>query len=383
MRTKAFRNWIFKLHRALGLVIGLVAIVIGLTGSLLVFHTEMSEFQQQQQIGTITPQGEPLPVETILNAVKPLYAKQPDAVLQVLDAPTKPDAPFNVIYATKANDWIENYVHPYTGAVLGNTLEPNAMQRFFSIAYKLHYSLLAGGVGLKIVGGVGLLMCILALTGVVLWSGWRKLIAGFKIKWNAHPKRLSFDLHKVVGIVAVVFLLFTFFTGFCWNFYEFSEPIIRAITFSPPNTEPVSQVIAGQAPLSLTKQLQTVQSALPNAALRRIYFPAKPEEVLRFRLKLPQESEEYGNSNVYLDQYSGKVLRVDNGLQLSLGDRVLNSFTPLHYGTFGGLPTRIFYVFVGLTPLILLATGFVMWWYRKRKDIRLVETTEPETIAKL
>jgi uncharacterized iron-regulated membrane protein len=70
-------------------------------------------------------------------------------------------------------------------------------------------------------------------------------------------------------------------------------------------------------------------------------------------------------------------------LQLSLGDRVLNSFTPLHYGTFGGLPTRIFYVFVGLTPLILLATGFVMWWYRKRKDIRLVETTEPETIAKL
>ncbi|MEH2423610.1 MAG: PepSY-associated TM helix domain-containing protein [Nostoc sp.] len=45
---------------------------------------------------------------------------------------------------------------------------------------------------------------------------------------------------------------------------------------------------------------------------------------------------------------------------------MLNFFTPLHYGTFGGLPTRILYVFVGLTPLILFITGFVMWQYRKR-----------------
>ncbi|MEH1889486.1 MAG: PepSY-associated TM helix domain-containing protein [Nostoc sp.] len=45
---------------------------------------------------------------------------------------------------------------------------------------------------------------------------------------------------------------------------------------------------------------------------------------------------------------------------------MLNSFTPLHYSTFGGLPTRILYVFVKLTPLILFITGFVMWQYRKR-----------------
>ncbi|MEH2257594.1 PepSY-associated TM helix domain-containing protein [Nostoc sp.] len=82
---------------------------------------------------------------------------------------------------------------------------------------------------------------------------------------------------------------------------------------------------------------------------------------LRFRFKLPQEKDEYGNSNVYLDQYSGKVLRFNNALKSSLGDRVLNSFTPLHYGTFLGLTSRILYVFVGLTPLILFITGFVMW----------------------
>ncbi|MEH2367214.1 PepSY-associated TM helix domain-containing protein [Nostoc sp.] len=38
----------------------------------------------------------------------------------------------------------------------------------------------------------------------------------------------------------------------------------------------------------------------------------------------------------------------------------------MHYGTFGGLPTRILYVFVGLAPLILFITGFVMWKQRYR-----------------
>jgi uncharacterized iron-regulated membrane protein len=382
MNAKAFRNRLFVLHRYLGLMVGLIVIVIGLTGSLLVFHTEISEFQQHRQFGTITPQGEVLPIETILNAVKPIYASQPDAVLQVLDAPTKLDAPFKVVYATKANDWIENYVHPYTGVVLGNTLEPSAVQHFFSTAYKLHYALLAGDIGIKIAGLAGLLMCILTLTGVMLWPGWRKLIAGFKIKWNAHPKRVNFDLHKVIGIIAVVFLLFTFFTGFCWNFYEFTDPIIRAVTLSPNQVEPVSKPIAGQSTVGLTAQFKTAQTALPNAVLRRIYFPAKPEDALRFRFKLPQEDVEYGNSNVYLDQYNGKVLRVDNGLKLPLGDRILNSFVLLHYGTFWGLPSRIFYIFVGFTPLVLWITGFVMWWYRKQKITGLSNQETSEIIIK-
>ena len=50
----------------------------------------------------------------------------------------------------------------------------------------------------------------------------------------------------------------------------------------------------------------------------------------------------------------------------SLGDRILNSFNDLHYGTFWGLPSRIFYMFVGFAPLILFITGFVMWKHRYR-----------------
>ncbi|MEH2274121.1 MAG: PepSY-associated TM helix domain-containing protein [Nostoc sp.] len=365
MTYKTLRNFVFALHRYIGLGVGLIAIIIGLTGSLLVFQSEITTYQKHFQIGSITPKGEMLPIEVVLNTVTKSYASQPDFKLNRVYVPTKPDEPFDVVYVTKKDDWIENYVHPYTGAVLVNNLNPNPVERFYKIIYALHYSLLVGDIGYKIVGTVGLLVCILTITGIFLWPGWRNLLAGFKIKWNAHPKRVNFDIHKVAGVIAGVFLFFTFFTGFCWNFGEFSEPVIRVITFSVKQ-EPVSQYIPGQSPLKLTEQLQTAQVQLPGAELRSVYFPQKPDSPLMIRYKFPEEIGDYGISYVYLDQYSGKVLQVDNALKPLLGDRILNSFTPLHYGTFGGLSSRILYVFVGLAPLILFITGFMMWQYRKR-----------------
>ncbi len=180
------------------------------------------------------------------------------------------------------------------------------------------------------------------------------------VKANPTDKGLEIILQTTV------FLFFTGFTGFCWNFYDLTNPIIYAVTFTQKPSEPVSKPIPSKSTLGLTEQLKIADAALPGAVTKSIYFPSKPEEALRINMKLPQESLYDANSNVYLDQYSGDVLRVDNALKMPLGDRVLNFFVPLHYGTFGGLPTRILYVFVGLAPLILFVTGFVMWKHRYR-----------------
>ncbi|MEH1835866.1 MAG: PepSY-associated TM helix domain-containing protein [Nostoc sp.] len=96
---------------------------------------------------------------------------------------------------------------------------------------------------------------------------------------------------------------------------------------------------------------------MANASLAQIDFPEKPEDGFGFSFDL---------GDVSVDLHSGKV-QVYKPTTSSLGDRVLNSFNDLHYGTFWGFPSRIFYLFVGLIPLILFITGFVMWWYRKRK----------------
>ena len=377
MHSKKLRDFVFRLHRYIGLAVGLIAIIISLTGSLLVFHDEISEFLLYRQIGTITPQGERLLVEVILNQVKIPYANQPGVTIDRIYISAKPNAPAVVVPRKQDSDLAEIYVNPYTGVVIGNSQEIFS-EKFFYAVYELHYSLLAGKTGYALAGIAALLMCILSITGILLWPGWRKLLNGFKIKLDAHPKRVNFDIHKVAGIVTAIFIALTGFTGFCWNFSDFTKPIIYAVTFThKPASEPVSVPVAGKTPLQLTDQLKTARATFPNAMLGTIYFPRKPEDALSIRFKLPQDDDENGQSYVYLDQYSGKVLRVDNILEIPLGDRILNSFTPLHYGTFGGLPTRILYVFVGLAPLILFIAGFVMWRYRKRPTTNLPTEAMP------
>jgi uncharacterized iron-regulated membrane protein len=111
-------------------------------------------------------------------------------------ASIKPNQAIKIILKTKESDCNPVFINPYTGVILNPKPKPSLIQKLFGIIYPLHYSLLGGDIGTKFVGIVGLLFTILSITGIILWSGWRNLITGFKIKWNAHPKRLNFDMHR-------------------------------------------------------------------------------------------------------------------------------------------------------------------------------------------
>ena len=113
-------------------------------------------------------------------------------------------------------------------------------------------------------GIVALVTLFLSITGIVLWLGWRKLIAGFKIKWkNAHPKRTNFDIHKVIGIFTAVFLAFIGFTGFAWNVPQAKVTnAIYAATLTPKPADPVSKPIPGQQPLPIANLIQRVDAAV-------------------------------------------------------------------------------------------------------------------------
>ncbi len=156
-------------------------------------------------------------------------------------------------------------------------------------------------------------MLILSLTGLVLWPGWRKLVTGFKIKWQAHIKRVNFDIYKVAGVVAVVFLAMISFTDFCWNFYDFSYPVIYAATFSPKPPDPLSKPIAGKLPLGVDEILQKANAALPGAKTTYISLPTEKEGIFKISKKFPQDITNYQN-RVYLDQYSGEVLWLQDSL---------------------------------------------------------------------
>lgn len=386
MKLKKFRNSIVSIHRYLGLLVGIILIIVGLTGSLLVFEHEIDDWAIQQQFGRVVAQKQVLSPTTLIDNVKTAYAvgvRKASASAEASPLENRPNWQIGQlqmltdrdIYTVRLNrpddtQW-EVFVNPYTGKILGDRQRETAL---FSLMLHLHYELLAGNVGLIIVGIAALFLCILTITGTILWSGWHKLWLGFKINWKAHPIRVNYDLHKVTGIIAATFLGAIAFTGFCWNFYDYSEPAIYAATFTPKPAEVKSIVIPGQPTLGLADILTRSNAALPGATNTFINFPKKPEDVFQIHKKVPGDSGDF-NSYVKLDRYSGKILQVQDSRTAKLGDRILNAFTPIHYGTFGGLPTRILYVFVGFAPVMLFITGAKMfglriWGRIKQKEIK-------------
>jgi uncharacterized iron-regulated membrane protein len=79
---------------------------------------------------------------------------------------------------------------------------------------------------------------------------------------------------------------------------------------------------------------------------------------------LPGDWRRTGDNLVYLDQYTGQVIRVNYHRELSWPIRLTRDMYPLHFGTFGGDSTRILWITVGIAPAILYVTGLLMWWNR-------------------
>jgi uncharacterized iron-regulated membrane protein len=362
MKRNRLRNWALILHRLVGLAIGFLLVIVGITGSLLVFRKEWDDWLVRLQFGTLTPQAQLLPTEKLVDAVKAAYINYQGAIPSYVSIPPDATTPYT-IGLQMGEKSLEVFVNQFTGEVLGDRQWETSL---VGLLFDLHIRLFAGEPGLAIVGIAALLSIVLSFTGLALWPGWQKLIAGFKVKLNAHPKRKNFDIHKIIGIITAFFLILIAFTGFCWNFADKTEPIIYSLTSSPKPPETTSHPIAGKSPIPLNVLLQKASAALPGTRTLFISLPSTPTDTLWSMQSFSQEPiEAERQTRIYLDRYSGEVLYIKNALQSSLGDRILNWFHPLHYGTFWGLPSRILYVFVGLAPLILLITGLNMYRYRK------------------
>ncbi|MEH2162329.1 MAG: PepSY-associated TM helix domain-containing protein [Nostoc sp.] len=56
---------------------------------------------------------------------------------------------------------------------------------------------------------------------------------------------------------------------------------------------------------------------------------------------------------------SNKVSKPEDAMS-----KMLIILADFHFGIFGGLPTRILYMLIGLMPTVLLITGMITWQRR-------------------
>jgi uncharacterized iron-regulated membrane protein len=74
----------------------------------------------------------------------------------------------------------------------------------------------------------------------------------------------------------------------------------------------------------------------------------------------------YG-SDVSFDAQTGSLLAVNDVRRAGLWTQIEDAMGPLHFGTFGGLPVKILWCLLGLTPGTLAMSGFLIWRARRSR----------------
>jgi uncharacterized iron-regulated membrane protein len=105
----------------------------------------------------------------------------------------------------------------------------------------LHENLLWGMTGRRINGIGAICLMLLALTGLIIWwpgiAHWRR---GLSVSWKASFPRLNWDLHNVVGLGSVLFVLVWSISGIYFCFPEAFNALINV--FDPTGTSRQGQL---------------------------------------------------------------------------------------------------------------------------------------------
>jgi uncharacterized iron-regulated membrane protein len=260
------------------------------------------------------------------------------------------------------------FLNPYTGAVLG---EFKQQESFFHFIEQIHRGLVAGRVGKLIMGINSIIFLFILGTGIVLWwpTARNMLTQRLQVKWGSSWKRLNHDLHIVLGFYASVFLFIMALTGVGMSF-DWVGKTINTLTHSPQQRpEPPTSAAAapGTVKFGADAALALARQQTPNAESYTVQLPKEPTGSIQLATLTAGALTERATNDVYLDQYSGQVLRQQPYAQKPVGQRIRGLFKPVHTGAIFGWPTKLVALVMVLLGATFPITGTILWLNRTRK----------------
>jgi uncharacterized iron-regulated membrane protein len=357
-RKTRVRRWIFYVHFYAGLIAGLIFTVVGITGSAIEFVPELRRLEVPG--GThVLPTAQTLPIEILRQKVKEV---RPHDTFVNINFEMGRDKALSFRTASPQGERIHTFVNQYTGAVL---YQDNYNHRFLQKIYDLHSDLLGGTTGRTLNAWFAILLLVVSLAGILLWWRGRKYWRlGFEYRIRSSWKRQSWDLHSIGGFLFFLPLLALALTGIYYSYQNVYAGIAKAVTHGPA-VVPLPRVTAHPAKWQLLDDIVgNASRAVPNCAIRLLTFPPHAGDSVSIRFLCPSEPHPSGLSYVYVDPVSARVLGVDRFAQAPLGVQFIRLITPIHFGDFGGLFTRLLWFVIGLIPGTLFVTSLLMWWNR-------------------
>lgn len=366
-RGDALRRAVRRVHLWLGLSAGALLVLLGLTGSALVFYPELDAVLHPD----LRIEGEAPPDYD--RALASLRAAYPDK-----------DGPWRLEVTGGRGVIPARYYNPPERA--GHAFRPmmvwlspdgtRVLRRDYwgeyavTFIYDLHYRLLLGETGGKIVGWSGFALLALLLSG--LWAWWprgqnpERWAKALRFKRHAARQRVLRDWHKLAGLGGLAFLLVLTVTGIMLALPKESDAALAAAGLP---VEPMPHVHdhggSGMA-VAPSRAVALANAALPGARVAWIETPSASGGTYRLRVQVAGDpSFRFPHSYVWLDAASGRVRAIHDARAAGAGGTVNNWLHPLHDGSAGGIWCRLLAFLAGLVPLLLFVTGWLRWRGRR------------------
>ena len=207
--------------------------------------------------------------------------------------------------------------------------------------FDLHHELLAGHTGRLVVGSAGLAIALMLLTGLMIWiPAWRA--TGWRLWPRSGARRELIGSHRNLGVIFTLPLLVYSLTGAAIVFHGTTQSLLGGAP-KPPTPA------VGHGDVDWTRALASAQARFPEATLRMASWPAAPGKPVTIRLRQPGEWHPNGRTTVTVDPATSQVVATSDANALSTGIRAYNAFYPLHASSVGG------WVYDGVTVLSGLA----------------------------
>lgn len=365
MRDASMRKLWFTAHQWIGLGLGLLLSLQGLTGSLNVFYREIDHWSNPSR-WEVSGAGPALALNDLVQAGAAQCDRGQSDTVQV-ELPESPDLALAVFCGIDGVEHITT-VDPNTADVLASWPE-QAMATH--VIYELHSTLLLDEAGDIILVTLSISLLALALSGIYLW--WprgRWSIRSFVIRKGARGRQFWFEFHRVVGLYASPLLALLGFTGLYLVVPSFVGTSVAAV--APVNSlagyeEPSIVGTNAGVRIDASRALAIVEDGYPEARVSEVFLPVDAARPILVVFRQPKEWIRHGGESVaWLHPETGEIVRAfDSASDAGSGDRFLASLFPLHAGQVFGLVHRWLLFFAGLAPTILLVTGFVLWLGRR------------------
>jgi uncharacterized iron-regulated membrane protein len=355
------RSLLLQIHLWLGLSVGALLVLIGLSGSAMIFRFEIERLCFPALMGTHSERG-PLNFDACMKAARAVNAAKtvrsvrlPVRVDETFEWLTVPTGETTKVHATYV------YTDPFTCSVLG-TRGPK--KDVMSFLVNFHHALFLGKAGAVIQVVVALTTVALVVIGSILWlpKTWT---------WSrVRPRASVRPLHYAIGFWAFLPLLIIAPTGayMAWR-VEITQALLHEPTVKPVVSSPKATPAAEPPSGYLNAAIATARQARPEAVLRSVTLPQKVGGGTSILYQLPGEYGRAANNTMTLKPTKDGSLRVASIVESRSGStlrRLLNGLMQVHYGEFSGIGSRLLWCATGFAPAVLFGSGLLMWRRRLR-----------------